>query len=100
MSGMFGYVVEQPTKEIGIRMALGAQPWQVVALALLGASRAALVGLAAGLLAAAPISRVLESSNSGSFHDSPPGSTPIPWWDGRRLVFELRRNLLGSARPF
>jgi predicted permease len=65
MSGVFGYVVQQRTKEIGIRMALGAQPAQVIGLVLLGASRAVLAGVAAGLLAAAPISRVVQHRLSG-----------------------------------
>ena len=65
MSGVFGYVVQQRTKEIGIRMALGAQPAQVVGLVLIGASRAVLIGLAAGLLAAAPLSRMMQQHLSG-----------------------------------
>jgi hypothetical protein len=65
MSGVFGYVVQQRTREIGIRMALGAQPAHVIGLVLLGSSRAVLAGLAAGLLAAAPISRVMQHRLSG-----------------------------------
>jgi putative ABC transport system permease protein len=41
-------------------MALGAQPVQVVGLVLAGASRAVIVGLAAGLLAAVSISRMMQ----------------------------------------
>jgi putative ABC transport system permease protein len=59
MSGVFGYIVQQRTKEIGIRMALGAGPRQVIALVLSGTSRAVLAGLAAGFLAAAAIARLL-----------------------------------------
>ena len=51
MSGVFAFLVEQRTKEIGIRMALGAAPNQVIALVLGGTSRAAIVGLAIGYLA-------------------------------------------------
>jgi putative ABC transport system permease protein len=65
MSGVFGYVVQQRTKEIGVRMALGAQPTQVMGLVLLGASRAVIAGLAAGLLAAVPISRMMQHRLSG-----------------------------------
>jgi len=59
MAGVFGFVVEQRRREIGIRMALGAQPRQVVAPILLGASRAVWIGLAFGFLAAGPISRMM-----------------------------------------
>jgi hypothetical protein len=59
MAGVFGFVVEQRRREIGIRMALGAQPRQVVAPILLGASRAIWIGLACGFLAAGPVSRLM-----------------------------------------
>lgn len=59
MAGVFGFVVEQRRREIGIRMALGALPRQVVAPILFGASRAIWVGLAFGFLAAGPISRMM-----------------------------------------
>jgi predicted permease len=59
MSGVFAYVVQQRTKEIGIRMALGAEPKQVIALVLAGTTRAAIIGLAIGYVAAAGCARLL-----------------------------------------
>jgi putative ABC transport system permease protein len=59
MSGVFGYMVRQRNKEIGIRMALGATPREVIALVLSGTSRAVLAGLAAGFLAAIAMARLL-----------------------------------------
>ena len=52
MFGVFAYAVRQRTREIGIRMALGAQPADVVRLILAGHSRAVGVGLFVGLLGA------------------------------------------------
>jgi predicted permease len=60
MSGVFAYVVQQRTPEIGVRMALGAKPGQVIRLVLAGSSRAVLVGLSVGFLAALPGARLLE----------------------------------------
>ena len=59
MAGVFGYIVQQRTKEFGIRMALGARPRQVIALVLSAISRAVLAGLAAGFLGAVAIARLL-----------------------------------------
>ncbi len=59
MAGVFGFVVEQRRREIGIRMALGALPRQVVAPILFGASRAIWIGLAFGFLGAGPISTLM-----------------------------------------
>jgi putative ABC transport system permease protein len=77
MSGVFGFVVQQRTKEIGIRMALGAQPVQVVGLVLAGASRAVMLGLASGLLAAAPISRMMQQHLSGVNPVDPAAYFPV-----------------------
>ena len=77
MSGVFGYVVQQRTKEIGIRMALGAQPAQVVGLVLIGASRAVLIGLGTGLLAAAPVSRMMQQHLSGVNPMDPAAYFPV-----------------------
>ena len=59
ISGVFAYVVQQRTKEIGIRMALGAAPAEVIALVLSGAARAAIIGLAIGYIAAAGVSKFM-----------------------------------------
>ena len=59
ISGVFAYVVEQRTKEIGICMALGAAPGQVIAPVLLGTARAAGVGLVVGYAAAAIFARFI-----------------------------------------
>lgn len=64
MSGVFAYAVQQRTKEIGIRMALGARPTQVIRVVILGASRALVWGMTVGLIAATAASRVI----SGFLH--------------------------------
>jgi predicted permease len=61
MFGVFAYVVQQRTREIGIRMALGAQAGAVVRLVLLGTSRAVVAGLGVGLIGAVTTSSVLRS---------------------------------------
>jgi predicted permease len=52
MFGVFAYAVQQRTREIGIRMALGAPPAAVVRLIVAGHSRAVAVGSLVGLLGA------------------------------------------------
>jgi predicted permease len=59
ISGVFAYVVEQRTKEIGIRMALGAAPGQVIRIILYGTARAAIIGLIVGFVAAAAAAKLL-----------------------------------------
>jgi predicted permease len=58
---VLAYTVTQRTVEIGIRMALGAQRRQVVALVLQGGLRFVALGLVLGLLAAAGASRLIQS---------------------------------------
>lgn len=57
--GVMSYMVLRRTKEIGIRVALGAAPGQVAAWVARYGVRLAAVGIAAGLLGAAAMSRVL-----------------------------------------
>jgi len=59
MSGVFAYAVRQRTREIGVRMALGAQPAQVVRLVLGANLHAVAWGLAIGVAGAAAASKLL-----------------------------------------
>jgi putative ABC transport system permease protein len=61
MFGVFAYAVRQRTREIGIRMALGAQSADVIRLIVGGHSRAVLIGLTVGLLGAVAASQAMRS---------------------------------------
>ena len=49
--GVFAYAVEERRREIGVRLALGAAPAQIIAMLVSTAGRAVVSGVAAGLLA-------------------------------------------------
>jgi predicted permease len=59
--GVMAYSVAQRTNEIGIRLALGAIPRQVLAMVLREASRLAAAGVAAGVAASLLLSRLVAS---------------------------------------
>jgi ABC-type antimicrobial peptide transport system permease subunit len=59
--GVISYAVSQRTREIGIRMALGAQRQELTAMFVRHGLRLALIGAGCGLLAALGLSRVLTS---------------------------------------
>src|SRR5262249_20905544 len=64
MAGVYGIVsftVSQRTSELGLRMALGAQPREIVALTLASGLRLTAIGVAIGWLASLGLSRVLAS---------------------------------------
>jgi ABC-type antimicrobial peptide transport system permease subunit len=65
MSGVFAYIVRQRTREIGIRMALGAHSGQVVRLVLASNIRSLIWGLVSGLAGAFGVSRLLQSMLNG-----------------------------------
>ena len=59
--GVLAYAVSQRVREIGVRIALGARPGDVLRMIVRQGSRLALAGLAIGLLMTIAGSRVLES---------------------------------------
>jgi predicted permease len=61
MYGVVGFIVAQQTREIGVRMALGAMPSSILRMVLSSVARWTLSGAALGLLGAWLSSRLLES---------------------------------------
>jgi predicted permease len=59
--GVMSYIVSQRTSEIGVRLALGAEPRSVAAMILRQGSTVAIVGAAIGLVAALAGSRLIAS---------------------------------------
>jgi putative ABC transport system permease protein len=59
MYGVLSYAVAQRTPELGIRLAVGASSNQLLGLVLAQGARVALIGIAAGIVAALALSRVL-----------------------------------------
>jgi predicted permease len=59
--GVISHSVARRTREVGIRIALGAERGQVLRLVLLEGGRLAIIGIVLGLIGAAAAARVLES---------------------------------------
>jgi putative ABC transport system permease protein len=59
--GVFSYFVAQRTREIGIRMALGAGPREILAMVLKQGALTGAIGISAGLLGALALTRLLQS---------------------------------------
>jgi predicted permease len=95
MFGVFTYAVQQRTKEIGIRMALGARAFEVVRFVLFGTSRTLVCGLAAGFAAAAAGARLLADYLHGL---SPLDPTAYLWSASILAVAALTASYLPSRR--
>ncbi len=65
LSGVLAYSVAQRTNEIGIRMALGAQPTNVLRLVIWQGMRLVLIGLVVGAACGYALKRLLESQYFG-----------------------------------
>ncbi len=59
--GVMSYLVTQSTHDIGVRVALGAQPGQIVGLVVRQGMALALVGIVAGLIGSAALTRAMSS---------------------------------------
>jgi putative ABC transport system permease protein len=59
--GLMSYAVTQRTQEIGVRMALGAQRGEIVAMVVRQGMSMAMAGIAAGTLAALGLTRLMET---------------------------------------
>lgn len=59
--GMMSYSVAQRTREIGLRMTLGAQRWNVLGMVIGKGMKLALVGVAIGLVAALGLTRTIKN---------------------------------------
>ena len=59
IAGVLGYAVKSRTREIGLRRALGATPTRIVSELMAGVLGATTLGLIAGLVAAAFLTRFL-----------------------------------------
>jgi len=64
--GVFAYIVEQRTREIGIRTALGASRASVMALMLRDSSRSLIAGLVIGFVVSVGVARILASELYGA----------------------------------
>jgi ABC-type lipoprotein release transport system permease subunit len=68
--GVMAYAVAQRTREMGVRLALGAQPRDILGMVLLGGGKLAAFGIVLGLAGALALNRLLRSQLYGvSAHD-------------------------------
>jgi putative ABC transport system permease protein len=93
--GVISYTVSQRTREIGIRLALGAQPSRVRSLILRQGLAPAVIGVGAGLLAAAGLARFLRSVLYGV---APLDPLTFVTWPLVLLVVAATAVLLPAAR--
>ncbi len=76
--GVMSYSVEQQTREIGIRAALGATPGHILGSTLLQALRISVVGLAVGVCVSFWLTRLLNGQLFGVKPSDPPTFISVP----------------------
>ena len=76
--GVISYVVGQRTREIGIRMALGAQQLDILRLVLSGAGRLAIIGMVIGLVSALGLTRLMANLLYGVGPNDPLTFVAVP----------------------
>jgi putative ABC transport system permease protein len=76
--GVMAVTVSERTREVGVRLALGAQPSEVLAMVVAQAGRLAALGIALGLLAAWPIAPLLDSQLFGVAATDPVTFAVVP----------------------
>ena len=90
--GVMAYLVNQRTREIGIRMALGARPGSVVRLVVSYALRLAAAGVVLGIVGAALLTRLI----SGMLFDVSPTD---PWTFAIITLMLLATALVATVTP-
>ena len=70
ISSVVAYSVEQRTREFGIRMALGAQQWNVVLLTVASTARTTAIGVILGLALSAGLSNFVQKWTQTSMRDA------------------------------
>ena len=63
--GVMSLVVSERTREVGVRLALGAEPSQLLRMIVLQAAKLAAIGVAVGVIAALPLAPLLDSQLYG-----------------------------------
>jgi len=80
---VISYIVAQRSPEIGLRMALGARPWDVLRLILAGGGKLAVAGISAGMVGAFALTRLMSTLLYGI------SATDPPTFAGVALLFML-----------
>jgi putative ABC transport system permease protein len=84
--GIIAFSVSQRTREIGVRMALGAQRGDVVRLILSEGARIGVIGIAAGIIAALITGRLVASMLFGVAPTDLPTFVAVPMMIGAIVI--------------